>query len=173
MTLTDDASRLLTIRVQTQAGQPAAFRAEIHMSTETSYGTEYTVNVTDPGEVLDAVRAWLGQVRGDGAAAAKAVELPAVSDQEIVYAAWRSDQLDRTLPPDWEWWAVRMEHTPLEQPDGGRMTGAQRLTQTQYGGLLADPHGLARVAYQDPELLLGEMGAGRRFSNMTGWTRKS
>jgi 3-mercaptopyruvate sulfurtransferase SseA len=96
------------------------------------------------------------------------------SSQKVVYAAWRTEQLgNRELYPEAEWWAVRMEHTAAEQPDAGRITGAQRLTQQQASRLLTDPHNLAGLPYEDPEALLHEMSSGRHFSNMTGWTRVS
>ena len=97
-----------------------------------------------------------------------------MSVQKVVYAAWRTEQQgDRALYAEPEWWAVRMEHSAVEQPEAGRITGAQRLTQKEVGQLLADPHGLAGVLYEKPESLVNQMSAGRTFSNMTGWTRVS
>jgi hypothetical protein len=174
MTPDNETTDRLTIEAHARPGSPATLRAEVHVSTDLSAGAEYTLKLSDPGEVLQAVRAWLGQVLGATATDPKPPGLPIVIHQEVVYAVWRyAERGDRALYPESEWWAVRMEHTALEQPEGGRMTGALRLTQTGVDQLLADPHGLARVPYESPDPLLDEIRIGRRFSSMTGWTRVS
>jgi hypothetical protein len=93
---------------------------------------------------------------------------------EVVYAAWRAEPADSaSLPAQTVWWAVRMEHTPAEQPDAGRITGALLLAPAEATRLLSDPHELAHVAYGDPQELIGEVVGGRYFANMTGWARES
>jgi hypothetical protein len=169
----DDDANQLRIRARVKPGSHPPLRAEVHVSGDESLD-EYTLQLSEPGEVLQAVRAWLGHVLGATAADVNAPGLPIVIHQQVVYALWRTEQQgDPALYGQSEWWAVRMEHTALEQREGGRMTGAQRLAQTRVQQLLADPHGLARVAYDAPDELRDQMSAGRRFSNMTGWTRVS
>jgi hypothetical protein len=89
----------------------------------------------------------------------------------IVYAAWRSESVGSQPAADAVWWAVRMEHTAAEQPDGGTMTGALQLAPAQVTRLLSDPHELAHLAYGDPQTLIGELAGGQYFANMTGWAR--
>ena len=92
----------------------------------------------------------------------------------IVYAAWRADPASTpSLPGQAVWWAVRMEHTKTEQPDAGRITGALLLAPAEVTRLLSDPHELFRLAYGDPQTLIGELANGHYFANMTGWARLS
>ena len=90
----------------------------------------------------------------------------------IVYAAWRAEpESSGTLPEHAVWWAVRSEYAIAEQPDAGRITGALLLFPAQVTRLLSDPHGLAHLAYGDPQTLIGEVADGHHFANMTGWIR--